>query len=93
MFRNSACFVAAALSLSLALTPASRAALPPAAEGKELPSLAPMLERVTPAVVNIATVAACRLGKTLCLPIRSFAGSSMCRSNRWNAKPKAWAQA
>ena len=55
MFRNSACFVAAALSLSLALTPASRAALPPAAEGKELPSLAPMLEQVTPAVVNIAT--------------------------------------
>ena len=55
MFRNSACFVAAALSLSLALTPAGRAALPPAAEGKELPSLAPMLERVTPAVVNIAT--------------------------------------
>ena len=33
----------------------ARAALPPAAEGKELPSLAPMLERVTPAVVNIAT--------------------------------------
>lgn len=55
MFRNSACFIATALSLSLALAPASRAALPSAADGKELPSLAPMLERVTPAVVNIAT--------------------------------------
>ena len=55
MFRKSVCLVAAALSLSLALAPAGRAALPPAAEGKELPSLAPMLERVTPAVVNIAT--------------------------------------
>lgn len=55
MFRKSTCFVAAVLSLSLALTPAGRAALPAAADGKELPSLAPMLERVTPAVVNIAT--------------------------------------
>lgn len=53
MFRKSACFIAAALSLTL--MPAGQAALPPAAEGKELPSLAPMLERVTPAVVNIAT--------------------------------------
>lgn len=33
----------------------SHAALPVAVEGQELPSLAPMLERVTPAVVNIAT--------------------------------------
>ncbi len=31
------------------------AALPTAADGQPLPSLAPMLERVTPAVVNIAT--------------------------------------
>jgi len=31
------------------------AAIPAYIEGKELPSLAPMLERVTPAVVNIAT--------------------------------------
>lgn len=33
----------------------SRAALPQAFEGEELPSLAPMLEKTTPAVVNIAT--------------------------------------
>ncbi|NNE63769.1 MAG: Do family serine endopeptidase [Gammaproteobacteria bacterium] len=33
----------------------SHAALPVAVDGEELPSLAPMLERVTPAVVNIAT--------------------------------------
>ena len=32
-----------------------RAALPAAVDGTPLPSLAPMLERVTPAVVNIAT--------------------------------------
>jgi serine protease Do/serine protease DegQ len=31
------------------------AALPPAVDGQQLPSLAPMLERTTPAVVNIAT--------------------------------------
>ncbi len=33
----------------------SHAALPVAVDGQELPSLAPMLERVTPSVVNIAT--------------------------------------
>ena len=33
----------------------ARAALPRAMDGQELPSLAPMLEEVTPAVVNIAT--------------------------------------
>jgi len=32
-----------------------QAVLPVYADGKELPSLAPMLEQVTPAVVNIAT--------------------------------------
>ena len=32
-----------------------RAAIPQVVEGEELPSLAPMLERTTPAVVNIAT--------------------------------------
>jgi len=44
--------------LALALTalcciPVSRAALPVAVDGQALPSLAPMLERVVPAVVNI----------------------------------------
>jgi len=34
---------------------ASRAALPPAINGQPMPSLAPMLEHVTPAVVNIST--------------------------------------
>ena len=32
-----------------------QASLPVAVDGKPLPSLAPMLERITPAVVNIAT--------------------------------------
>ena len=39
----------------LALAPAGRAALPAAVAGQPLPSLAPMLEKVTPAVVNIST--------------------------------------
>jgi len=44
----------AALFLALAPNHAAHAALPVAdADGKPLPSLAPMLERVTPAVVNI----------------------------------------
>ena len=37
------------------LAPHSLAALPDVVEGKPLPSLAPMLERTTPAVVNIST--------------------------------------
>ena len=42
------------ITLSLTIT-VSQAALPAAADGQPLPSLAPMLERVVPAVVNIAT--------------------------------------
>ena len=37
------------------ISPSVQAVLPVYADGKELPSLAPMLEQVTPAVVNIAT--------------------------------------
>ncbi|MEE8321865.1 MAG: DegQ family serine endoprotease [Gammaproteobacteria bacterium] len=43
------------LLLLLMQSPVASAALPVMMEGKELPSLAPMLDRVTPAVVNIAT--------------------------------------
>ncbi len=52
-------FVALALFV-LAATPA-RAALPGAVDGQPLPSLAPMLERVTPAVVNVNTKARVRV--------------------------------
>jgi len=45
--------LAAILLLMLSLPLA--AALPPVVDGQPLPSLAPMLERATPAVVNIAT--------------------------------------
>lgn len=47
----------AAFSLVLAAaTPlASHAGLPPSVDGQPLPSLAPMLDKVTPAVVNIST--------------------------------------
>jgi len=47
----SAC-ACACFALSAHTTPAT-AALPPAIDGQALPSLAPMLEHVTPAVVNI----------------------------------------
>ncbi len=40
---------------SFLFTPPGYAALPVEADGEKLPSLAPMLEKVTPAVVNIAT--------------------------------------
>ncbi len=43
------------LLLGGALTPANAAALPPLVAGQPMPSLAPMLEHVTPAVVNIST--------------------------------------
>ncbi len=41
------------LALSLAVT--SHAALPVSVEGQDMPTLAPMIERAAPAVVNIAT--------------------------------------
>jgi serine protease DegQ len=46
-------FAAFAASALIAATLPAVAALPPAIDGQALPSLAPMLERVTPAVVNI----------------------------------------
>jgi serine protease DegQ len=48
---------AAILASGTLLTPAhvAIAALPPAVDGQDLPSLAPMIERVAPAVVNIAS--------------------------------------
>ncbi|WP_394130309.1 DegQ family serine endoprotease [Shewanella maritima] len=46
---------AAVLTASLALTPiASHAALPHSVDGQALPSLAPMLQETTPAVVSVA---------------------------------------
>ena len=44
-----------ALLLGIALPGMSRAAMPPAVDGQAMPSLAPMLEHVTPAVVNISS--------------------------------------
>ncbi|MBX2825015.1 MAG: Do family serine endopeptidase [Gammaproteobacteria bacterium] len=50
----------AALLLLVSVAPSARAGFPDAVDGQPLPSLAPMLERVTPAVVNISTRAAQR---------------------------------
>ena len=47
--------VVAALVLLAATPLVSRAALPVSVDGQPVPSLAPMLEKVTPAVVNIST--------------------------------------
>ena len=44
-----------ALLLGAGLPAASRAAMPPAVDGQAMPSLAPMLAKVTPAVVNISS--------------------------------------
>ncbi|MBG6240648.1 MAG: serine endoprotease DegQ [Candidatus Symbiopectobacterium sp. Dall1.0] len=48
-------FSALAVSMSLALSslPAAQATLPAVVEGQQLPSLAPMLEKVLPAVVSV----------------------------------------
>ena len=49
------------LLLALLITGLAQAALPVAVGGEPLPSLAPMLEKVTPAVVNISTTTHQRL--------------------------------
>ena len=66
---------ALALSSALSLTslPAT-AAFPFAVEGKELPSLAPILERVTPAVVNISVSGTKIAQQQLPEPFRYFFG-------------------
>ncbi|RNE90324.1 Do family serine endopeptidase [Marichromatium sp. AB32] len=57
--RRSSALPRLALALVLLCTaPLPQAALPLAVDGQPLPSLAPMLERVLPAVVNISTVTA-----------------------------------
>jgi len=50
---SSIVFRGACAGFALLLVGAADAALPPAVDGQALPSLAPMLEHVTPAVVNI----------------------------------------
>jgi Do/DeqQ family serine protease len=65
---------AACLLLAVALPLAAPAALPAQASGSPLPSLAPMLEDVTPAVVNIYTRQAVRSRSRLPLP---FGGGGM----------------
>ena len=52
----------------MVLCPPLQAALPVAVDGQQLPSLAPMLERTTPAVVNIATRGKSRRRVELPLP-------------------------
>ena len=52
-FRPLAALLTALLGAAVPL--ASHAALPATVDGQQLPSLAPMLEKVTPAVVNIST--------------------------------------
>lgn len=55
-FERAATFTRAAVFLgALWLASAAQAALPAAVDGEPLPSLAPVLERVTPSVVNVFT--------------------------------------
>ncbi|RMG32312.1 MAG: DegQ family serine endoprotease [Gammaproteobacteria bacterium] len=51
------------LSLTLLMSPGAWAAIPPVVAGRPVPSLAPMLERATPAVVNISTSKKSRLSR------------------------------
>lgn len=51
--RSVSAVVATAVLVAMPLS--TRAGLPPSVNGQPLPSLAPMLEKVTPAVVNIST--------------------------------------
>ncbi|MGL9719567.1 serine endoprotease DegQ [Symbiopectobacterium sp.] len=55
MKKKSLLFIALAVSMSLSLSslPAAQVALPAVVEGQQLPSLAPMLEKVLPAVVSV----------------------------------------
>jgi len=68
--RGEQLLLAAVLALLLAVP--LQAALPVAVDGQPLPSLAPMLERVTPAVVNIATRGKARRRLELPLPVDPF---------------------
>ena len=52
---RSVSFSAILVLTGLLAIPAAQAGLPPAVDGQPLPTLAPMIDRVTPAVVNINT--------------------------------------
>lgn len=65
MDMNLRCLPAVFLATLFGISPAAHSALPPVAGGQELPSLAPMLDNVTPAVVNIATEGRVRLQNPL----------------------------
>jgi serine protease DegQ len=53
--QRSSLLVIAGVLAGIALVSATHAGLPPAVDGQPLPTLAPMIDRVTPAVVNINT--------------------------------------
>jgi serine protease DegQ len=61
--------------LSSAILPTTAAALPAAAEGQPLPSLAPMLKRITPAVVSVYSRQTVRVAS----PLGPFANDPMFR--------------
>lgn len=70
------------LMLVLSLISSSvQAVLPVYADGKELPSLAPMLEQVTPAVVNIATEGKVQVRLNPLFQIHSFVAFLMSQIN------------
>ena len=67
--------------LRAVLAAGAQAALPATVEGQALPSLAPMVERATPAVVNIATEGMSSSAPTRCSTTPSSAASSTCRTS------------
>lgn len=82
------------LAALVLLLPAARvgAALPAVVEGEPLPSLAPVLERVTPSVVNIYTQTRVRVRSPL-LDDPFFRRFSTSRMRRGSACRKASARA
>ena len=67
-----------------------QAATPPLPLRDGVPTLAPLLEKVTPAVVNISVATRARPGGTIrCCVIRSFAISSICRRMRRPLRSRA----
>ena len=66
---------ASILALSLGFAPSSQAALPHSVSGQSMPSLAPMLEKVMPAVVSIAVAGTQKSTRRIPEAFRPFFGS------------------
>ena len=82
-----------ALSMGLALSSIPvQAALPLAVDGQQLPSLAPVLEQVTPAVVNISVSGKKVTRQAIPEQFRFFFGPDMPPSRYRSSPSRPWAR-